>query len=259
MAATAELDKKDSKEFVFTDGFYHMGLLPHPGKALFPVPDPQNRGEMTNKEVDPWECWSNSKKTLSEKGIRLFIAKARQFFGLTINAHVPGARKTTGGAHFPSTNEYVEMGEEVTSRIAFPGGVMRLTAEEAKAVVKACFTHIIRYQNSVEDMAEPTARVEEIDLNFGKKPDFMTDEEYSKAKADDKAIVEDYKFSPKTDKYVADFVYFKKLEVDIDSIDPNEYRKNPNKYNFGFVGTVTKSFFKSPPKSVAEMYKNPGA
>lgn len=244
MAATVEKER----EVVYADGFYHMGLLPAGEETLFPVADRDKAGKVTLKKIDAWKLWNDSEDVLGEKGISIFVAKARQFFGLT-----------AGGFHFASTNEYVQMGKDGASRSSFPGGVSHLTAEQVEAVVKACYRHILRFPNGIAKMDDPAQPVEEIDLDFGKKPEFMTNEEFVKAKNDGKAISASHKFNPKTDRYLADFVYLKKLNIDENDVDFEDYRKNPNKFHIQWIGPVTKKFYTSPPKSISETFKNPGA
>ena len=89
-SATAVLDTPVDERF------YHVGLLPAPGDVLFPVQTRDSK-EMSLKSVDSWKLFSDSEHVGGlEKGIRIFVAKARQFLGLAVR-----------GMHFPSTTEYV--------------------------------------------------------------------------------------------------------------------------------------------------------
>lgn len=224
-----------------TDGFYHYGLLPASGDVLFPVQERDAR-EMTLRKMSSYDLWNNAQKVGLEKGIRIFVAKARQYFGLSVR-----------GFHFPSVNEFVEMGDQNTSRSSFPGGVALLTADQAKAVVKSCYKHWIHFPNGLEKCDDPTQPTEVRDDEWGVKPAGWTSEEWSAYRVGH-AVPTPYVFNPKKDKHIAEFVYLYRLPVDPDGVDAEEYRKNPNRFNYQFVGPVTKQLFDSPPKSVAEMY-----
>lgn len=243
----------------FTDGFYHFGLLPASGKILFPKPDKNNNGKVSLVEVDAASCWTNSESAVGDSSTQIFIAKARQFLGISVR-----------GCAFSTTSEYVEMGKEGAMRIAFPGSVAYFTADQAEAIVKSCNQHFIRHKNGVASEGHPDAPVQLVDMEFGTPADYektgMDAADWKKAKADGKAMSASLlydggnTFNKKTDKLVSEYVYFKRLDVDEEKLEPSfwaEYKKNPNRHNFGFVKErLTESFFSKPPKSVAEMYKN---
>lgn len=234
---TAVIDPVDTGE-----SFYHVGLLPAVKDVLFPVYKEGER-EVSMKVIGtPWDAWSKGKAIGLNRGMNLFVAKARQWLGISVH-----------GFHFPSTNEYVEMGEDNTTRATFPGGVAKMDDERLKQVVKACYRTVIRYRNGFSKMDDPTSQTELIDLETGKKPESMTDAEWSAYKAHNTVPVVPV-FNPKTDKYVAEFVYITKLDKQLSSDDLEDYAKNPNRFHFQFVGPVKRDFFTDPPKSVAEQY-----
>lgn len=231
-AAVAEVETPEA--------FYHYGLLPAQGEVLFPMQE-QGKRELTNEKFDAWRLWS-AIDTGIEKGLSIFVAKARQWLGISVR-----------GFHFPSVNEYVEMGKESTSRVPYPGGASQLTPERVKAIVKACYRHIIRFPNGFASMNNPNSPSQLIDLDFGKKPENMTDPEWAAYKAHN-VVPEQPRFNPKTDKYVAEFVYLTKIDKSVEEADFADYRKNPNKFHYQMVGPMTRKFFSDPPKSVAEVY-----
>ena len=63
-----------------------------------------------------------------------------------------------------------------------------------------------------------------------------------------------FRFNPKTDKYVAEFVYLRKLDVEVSTADMVDYEKSPNRFHSQWLGPLTRSFFESPWPSVAEVW-----
>lgn len=231
-------------ETIADEAFYHVGMLPAEGDALFPVVEKAGTpGRM--KRFPAWTLWNSFDSVdgmRSERGLRMFVAKCRQFLGLTVT-----------GMHFPSTNEFVEQTQDSINRSPFPGGVAKLSKEQLTKIVKSCYRHIVRYANGFAKMDDPTQAVEIINLDFGAKPDGMSDSEWSTYKAHN-AVPQQPVFNAKTDKYVAEFVYIEKLDVEIEPGDMEDYRKNPNRFHYQWIGPVKRSFFTEPPKSVAKMF-----
>lgn len=226
------------------ESFYHVGLLPAEGDALFPHGKTSTNGhEVTLKRADPWKLWNAAGSIEGLDGsVKIFVAKARHFLGLSVT-----------GMHFPSVNEYVEMTSDSTSRASFPGGVAKLSKDQLKAVVKSCYRHVIRYKNGFSRMDDPTQPVEIVNLDFGAKPSNMTDAEWATYKAHNVVPTQPV-FNPKTDKYVAEFVYIDELKNQIEPDDMQDYAKNPNRFHYQWVGPITRSFFADPPKSVSKVY-----
>ena len=231
-------------ENVADEAFYHVGMLPPEGDTLFPIVDKAGTpGKM--QKFNPWTLWSSFDSVdgmRSERGLRMFVAKCRQFLGLTVT-----------GLHFPSTSEFVEMTQDSINRSAFPGGVAKLSGEQLRKIIKSCYRHIVRYSNGFARMDDPTQPVEIVNLDFGAKPENMSESEWNTYKAHN-AVPQQPVFNAKTDKYVAEFVYIEKLAAELEPIDMEDYRKNPNRFHYQWVGPVKRSFFTDPPKSVAKAF-----
>jgi len=240
MVKAKESEGTSVLDSVEEDAFYHVGLVPATGDALFVDPE---KSDSSLKRMDAWRLWSSPESLKLEKGFNFFIAKIRQFLGLSVR-----------GFHFPSTSEYVEMSKTGASRMPFAGGVAKLSPDALKAVIKSCYRHIVRFRNGFERMDDPTQPVEIIDLDFGTSAGTgMSESEFSAYKIQHPTVAP-AKFNPKTDKYIAEFVYIKKLDVTLDPADYEGYTKNSNRFHYQWVGPVKRDFFEVPPKSVLETY-----
>lgn len=235
----------ETPEVVIESGFWHFGLLPATTQVLFPVQEP-GKHEPTIKPIgSAYEVWENPSDDVIvglDKGIHLFIAKARQYSGISVT-----------GLHFSTTSQHVEMDDKATSRSIFPGGASWLDADQVKRVIHSCHRHIIRYPNGFARVDDPTQPTALINLDFGSRPKNMTEQEWSAYKVHN-VVSEPFTYSAKTDRPVAEYVYLRKLEVGLDPRDVEAYRKNPNRFHAQWIGGVSRSFFESPPKSVSEMY-----
>lgn len=234
--ATAVMDE------IGVEHFYHVGLLPATTPVVWPVQERDVIGA-TNKVIGtPWEMWSNPEAVKVTNGFPCFIAKARQY-------HVLDVR----GMHFPGTSQYVEMGPTSANRTNYAGDVVKLDGDTLKKVIASCYRYFLRYPNGFYKMDDPTTPVEIVNLDFGKKPEGFDEKSWIEYAAKNGAP-ERPKFQPKTDKPFAEFVYIRKLDAELQPTEMEDYRKNPRRFHHSWIGTPTRSFFESPPKSVSEMY-----
>lgn len=251
-AVQAVDDKPTAVESLEAVGWYHYGMIPATGTVLLRVPDKANGGKDTLKEFDTWDLFNgNSGLALVEEGdLSMFVAKFRQ----RVTADVRGCV-------FPCVSEAVEWRQGDFAKTAFPGNVMRATAEAVQKIVQSSFRHFIRFKFGIEKMMHPDCQVEMHDMAHGAKPDNYTDEEWREYKRRQAAPIQSCPpFNPRTDKLTAEFVYLTKIEragLETD-FDEEAYLKNPNVFHARLVGPVTKSFFTNPPKSVFEMYTPEG-
>lgn len=241
---SATTEKPKAQAPVFEDGFWHFGLLPADGMVDWPVPvkNPTFRdAEFRLEKFKPWDLWNNAGGM--EKGLSIFVAKARQFLGLNVR-----------GFHFPSVNYAVEDNGVDISKTAYAGGVARLEGWRVKQVVESCYRHLVRFPQGVERFSDFAHHgVACLDMAHGEKPAGWTDQEWAAYKRQ-YVIESPATFNPRTDKYVADFVYLYRLNVNDADVDPKDYRANANKVHVGMIGQISRKFFDAPPKSVAEMY-----
>lgn len=235
--ATAE-----SSAPVAVEGYYHVGMLPTDKPVKWLVQEKGNT-EPTLKEVGSfWQVWQKAPNEVGKELRGVFVAKARQYLGLSVT-----------GCHFPSVNQYVDSTQEGVSRTSFFGGVAWFDEAQLKRVIRSCYDHVIRWTNGFSKIDDPRAQTRLIDLTIGAKPSNMTDQEWSEYKRV-REVPQQEKFNPKTDKFVADFVYIRKLDAVLDPQDAEDYAKNPNKFHLGWVGAPSRSFWTDPYKSVSEMY-----
>ena len=221
-----------------TEAWYHFGMLPASGNVLYPVPSDRN-GKMELRSLDPWDLWGNASGL--EAGLHIWTSKLRQHVGLSVR-----------GFHFPSTNEYVEMSRQETSRVTYAGGMARMTNDQVNAVIASCFKRWVRFPFGSAKMEDPTQNVRIIDAEHGAKPANFSDAEWSAYKRQ-YPVPEPETFNLRTDKYVAEFVYLSPVKVETE-VDEQAYAKNPNKLHYQILGPITHEWFANPPKSIAEMY-----
>jgi len=249
--ATAE-KAKSALDTLPAEAYYHIGMLPATKPVEFPIPtrDKQANGQYhTSSTVDPWELWNNAAGM--EEGLSIFVSKARQFNSIGVRGMV-----------FNTVSEGIEAVGGNLTRSPFPGEVKLLRADEVRAIVRSCWKHFIRYQFAASGSDKLNQRVEIKDFDHNRQPANMTKDQWDQYRVSH-AVEDSADFNPRTDKYVAEFVYIVPLldaqgnpKMPYAPGDEVGYEKNPNKYNARTVGSVTKAFFSEEgrPRSVSEMY-----
>jgi hypothetical protein len=219
------------------EAFYHLGLLPATGPVTLFKPALQT-GVLEEVKYNPYDLWNGA----YEQGMPIFAAKARQFNGLRVRDW-----------HFHATGQaVVHRGPTQTDHTDYPGGVAWMSASRAESIAKSCHEVFIRWVNGISTMGNPSAKTIVWDMAHGKRPADMPDEEWKEFLKHKREQCPP--FNPRTDKFVSEFVYIRKLDFDRSRLDETEYAQNPNRFHVQMVGGFTRDWFESPPRSVAEVY-----
>ena len=113
------------------------------------------------------------------------------------------------------------------NRVSWPGMVGEFDAERAKKVITDCYRNVIRVKDGFGK-----------EINLGQSTSYMMS-------ADGSEHVTTEKYNPRTDTFFAHYVYYIKLDANPLEYDPSTYYRLAMQWN---------EFFRTPPKSVAEMH-----
>lgn len=236
-AATAVV----AKEPAFKEGFYWLGLLPASGAVELPAPtiEPPHVKAVKATAYDMWMNGGGLGKPGDE--ISIFVSKLRQYTGVAVD-----------GWNFSGVSNAPQVEGGNIAKFPYPGQVQWLTPRKAERIVRSCFQNFAVFPFGVDRANEIPQKVEIRSLNDGKRPDGMSDLEWTRFSANGQ--VEVVRFDPRTCKFIAEFVYVHYLGDSRTGIDEADYLKNPNKYHARMVPAMNAEFFRNPPKSVVETY-----
>lgn len=226
-----------------------FGTLPAPEPVDMRVPtrdkDPMTREYFTVKKCSPAELWMNPDDA------RIWIGKCRFYQSLAVRGFV-----------FPAFSEIIERRATIETEMSatpYPGSVQIMKDDEIARIAKSCFRHVVRYKAGKNDIygLKNTNRTEVIDLDIVRKPAGWSDEQWVAERQ--RIPMEIPTFDADTDIPVAEFVYM----VPLDIPDFNALFDQMGVIDIGACVSylpnkrLDREFFKSPPKSVAEMYQKP--
>lgn len=207
------------------------GTLPAIGEVKVRVPQTDY-----NEDVDGYFKWGtkNSKDAWNGKQTQIWLGKCPDYQSLPVAGLIFNA----------FTERVVRQGDSPDyAKVPWPGGIIRLTGEQYERTILGAFRHIFRVDSE-------TGRGKLLYLDIGKHPEVDPNDPNTRP-----LVTEFTTFNPRTDRYVAEFVYLVKV------FDPaTAGKEEPESKNYHtLIPTPTMDhFFDSPPPSIADLFTPDG-
>jgi hypothetical protein len=197
-------------------GLYWFGMLPATGtfkiKRNVREKDPRTGDYYTYAEVTSQELW--------EGEVNQWVGKCPWRQSLSAN-----------GLSFDAFTETLmrAVGQQggVLNRHSWPGAVAEFDKERADKIISDCYRNVIRVKDGLGK-----------EINLGQPVSYMMTPDGTEKYSTEK-------YNPRTDTFIAHYVYFVKLEEDPQGFAPDTYYR---------LAMPWAEFFRTPPKSVAEAY-----
>ena len=217
-------------------GLYWFGTIPATGLVDVVVQTVDLQKEtgdyFRHEKVRPWDLWNV--KTGADDA-RIWLGKCRYYQSLAVRGFI-----------FPAWTDYVDQSiKEDMEKIRYPGAISPLRQSQVDAIVRSSYHHVLRFPNGADSYMKLGNHPQTVDLDANNKPERMTEEEWLRNKIVP-AIRGDFSFDQYEDKYMAEFVYLRRLDA-----DP---RKTKREDYYNLVSRLNENFFESPPQSIAETY-----
>ena len=228
--------------------FYWFGMLPADKPVQWAIPT-EMRDEGTGEfyklaSFSAFDLWS----------MRASFQRGASRFPIFISKLRPQTSLAVRGMIFPAHSSEAAWNGEQISQIAFPGSGVVMERPQFDAIIKSCYRHFVRFPSGVDRADDHDANCEMWDMDLGSKPKHFTPEQWDQYRVMH-SVDECPTFNPRTDKYVAEYVYCVKVDgVQWQGWPDREYRFNPNSFHRQVVPNMNRDFFTKPPRSVAEMY-----